>query len=220
MPMKRRRGNGLRLAALLLALATALLLVLVRVRLYPLITDMARTRVTNEASNLINQSIEDQIRTGGVDYDSLITLEKDAGGGITALKTNMALMNQLKSEILSLLNKRIMELSVSQVGIPVGNLILPELFSGRGFYIPVRILAIRSSDASFQNRFSQAGINQTLHQIVMNVEILITVLTPAGSQSVTCSSQVVVAETVIVGSVPNSYVTVQTPDKNNTEENG
>ena len=73
----------------------------------------------------------------------------------------------------------------------------------------MRVLSISSSDADFTNDFSEAGINQTAHRIIMDVSITMTILTPVGAESVTVTSGVVVAETVIVGQVPNSYVNVK-----------
>ncbi len=184
-------------------------------RLYPLVRDMAVTRVTNKTSNLINDAIDEQLRRGAVDYGSMVLLEKDAEGGVTALKTNISEINRLKTEILDVVNREIMQLDVEQIGVPIGNLLFPALLSGRGPLLPVKILSVRSSDASFQNQFSQAGINQTLHQIVMTVTIEMTIVTPAGTELVDASSQVVVAETVIVGSVPNSYLAVDAIPKTN-----
>lgn len=83
---------------------------------------------------------------------------------------------------------------------------LPEVFAGRGFSIPIEILTIRNSDASFSSCFSQAGINQTLQQMTMDVFVDVTVLILGSTESFTVSSQVVVAETVIVGQVPNTYL--------------
>lgn len=208
--MNRRKRRKFRLVGFLLCLLVVLMILVIRIRLYPLIEDMAKTRVSNQASNIINDAIDEQIKSGSIHYEDMIVLEKDAGGNITALRTDMSVINRLKAEILDLINDQILDLSVSQIGVPIGNLLLPEFFSGRGFYLPVRILSISSSGATFENRFSQAGINQTLHQIVMNVEVSVMVLTPAGSETVPCSSQVVIAETVIVGTVPNSYVSVGT----------
>jgi len=90
-------------------------------------------------------------------------------------------------------------------------LILPELFSGAGPRLPVKIMSVSTSDAEFRNEFSEAGINQSLQQIMMDVTISMTVLTPMGTETVTASSEVVIAETVIVGSVPDSYVKVDQP---------
>jgi hypothetical protein len=91
------------------------------------------------------------------------------------------------------------------LGIPLGSLILPEFFSGRGGKIPVVIHSIRNSDANFYSTFSEAGINQTLQQLTMEILVDVTVLVFGQTASFTVSSHVVVAETVIVGQVPNTF---------------
>lgn len=208
--MKKRRRIR-RPMALLLAIAVVLAaLMLVRFRLFPLAEDLAITKITNQTSNLINDAIDQQIRTGAVDYSNMVILEKDEQGNVTALKTNIGEMNALKTKILDTVNQEIMQLDVEEISVPLGNLLLPAFFSGRGPYLPVKVLSVRSSDATFENQFSQAGINQTLHQILMTVTIEMTVVTPAGTALVDTSSQVVVAETVIVGNVPNSYLSMNT----------
>ena len=208
--MHRKKRNRFRLFWLILALVILAVFLVIRIRLFPLVRDMAVSRVTNEASNVINFAIDEQIKNGSVDYDNMVLLEKDATGNVTALKTNMNEVNRLKTQVLDIVNEEILDLAVDQIGVPIGNLVMPKFFSGRGFYLPVKVISIRSSDAEFQNQFSQAGINQTLHQILMNVGITMSVLTPAGTENVTITSQVVIAETVIVGNVPNSYVTLDT----------
>ena len=97
-------------------------------------------------------------------------------------------------------------MDADQLGIPLGSLVLPEVFSGRGPGIPVEILSIRNSDASFSSRFTEAGINQTLQQLIMEVSVDVTVLVLGKTDSFTVTSQVVVAETVIVGQVPNTFL--------------
>ena len=132
--------------------------------------------------------------------------EKDLDGRITALKTNMSEVNRLKTDILNLINDEILALDTSDIGIPLGSLFLPELFSGKGPAIPVRILSIRNSDATFSSKFSQAGINQTLHQLTMIVSADVAVLVLGQTSSFTVNSEVVVAETVIVGDVPSTFL--------------
>ena len=88
----------------------------------------------------------------------------------------------------------------------MGSLFLPEFLSGKGPAIPVHILAIRNSDANFVSHFSQAGINQTLHQLIMLVSVDVAILVLGQTSSFTITSEVVVAETVIVGSVPNTFL--------------
>lgn len=178
----------------------------------PLIVELAKARVDNRASYIINEAIETQMQSDDIDYDNIVYLEKDINGNITALKTNINEVNRLKTQILSVMDDLLLDLDVNEIGIPLGSLILPELFSGSGPLLPVKVMSVSASDAEFHNAFSEAGINQTAHRMMMDVTITMTVLTPIGTQSVTVTSAVVVAETVIVGSVPESYVNVK-PDR-------
>ena len=180
-------------------------LILFRLKFNEPIRALAETQVRNTTSDLINDAIDRQIEDGTIQYDRMIYFEKDLDGRITALKTNMSEVNRLKTDILNLINDEILALSTDDLGVPLGSIFLPELLSGRGPSIPVEILTIRNSDASFSSSFSEAGINQTLQQLNMQVSVDVTILVLGQTHSYTVSSQVVVAETIIVGDVPNTY---------------
>ena len=177
-----------------------------RSRLWPVVLELARTQTVNTTSDLINDAIQQQILTGNIEYDRMVYFEKDLDGRITALKTNMAEVNRLKTEILNIINDEILAQDSGHLGVALGSLVLPEFFSDRGPKIPVRILAIRNSDAGFSSDFTEAGINQTLQTLRMDVTVDVTVLVLGQTQSFTVTSQVVVAETVIVGEVPTTYL--------------
>lgn len=170
------------------------------------IEDLAQTQVKNTTSDLTNDAIAKQIAVGEIQYDRIVFFEKDLDGRITALKTNMSEVNRLKTDILDIINGEILALDTSDIGIPLGSLFFPELLSGKGPAIPVHILSIRNSDANFVSHFSQAGINQTLHRLNMEVSIDVAVLVLGQTSSFTMTSEVVVAETVIVGDVPQTYL--------------
>ena len=199
-----KTGKLLRLIIILL-IVVIVGIVLFRARFNDAIRALAQTQVTNTTSDLINDAIDRQIEDGTIQYDRMVYFEKDLDGRITALKTNMSEVNRLKTNILNLINDEILALSTDDLGVPIGNLLLPEVLSGRGPEIPVQILSIRNSDASFSSNFTQAGINQTLQQINMQVSVDVTVLVLGQTDSFTVSSQVIVAETIIVGDVPNTY---------------
>ena len=177
-----------------------------RSRYRSVIGDLAITQVKNTTSDLTNDAIAKQIADGIVQYDRIVYFEKDLDGRITALKTNMSEINRLKTDILNIINDEILALDTSDIGIPLGSLIFPELFSGKGPAIPVHILSIRNSDATFASNFAQAGINQTLHQLIMTVSVDVAILVLGQTESFTITSEVVVAETVIVGAVPNTFL--------------
>lgn len=182
------------------------LLLMFRGRYQDVIRDLAKTQVMNTTSDLTNDAIAKQMADGVIQYDRIVYFEKDLDGKITALKTNMSEVNRLKTDILNIINDEILALDTSDIGIPMGSLFLPEVLSGKGPVIPVHILSIRNSDAVFTSDFSQAGINQTLHKLTMEVSVDVAVLVLARTESFTVNSEVVVAETVIVGDVPQTYL--------------
>lgn len=177
-----------------------------RSKYYAVITNLAQTQVTNATSDLINDAVAEQISNGNIAYDRIVYFEKDLNGRITALKTNIGEVNTLKTETLNIINEEILESENFDIGIPIGSLILPEFVSGRGPQIPVRILSVRNSDATFGSNFTHAGINQTLHQLNMCVLVDVTVLVLGRTVNFTVSSEVVVAETIIVGDVPDTFL--------------
>lgn len=193
-----------RLILLLLILLAAFLLL--RSRYREVISELAQTQVKNSTSDLTNDAIAKQIAEGVIQYDRIVYFEKDLEGRITALKTNIGEINRLKTDILNIINDEILALDTADIGIPLGSLFLPEFLSGRGPAVPVHILAIRNSDATFSSRFSQAGINQTLHQLIMVVNVDVAVLVLGQTSSFSINSEVVVAETVIIGDVPNTFL--------------
>ena len=197
-----------RLIRLLIVLAIIMVVCFfsLRSKYRSVITALAQTQVKNATSDLINDAIDRQISNGTIQYDRMVYFEKDLEGKITALKTNMSEVNRLKTDLLNLINDEILAMDSDHLGIPLGSLLLPEVFGGKGPAIPVQILTIRNSEASFFSEFSQAGINQTLQKLNMQVSVDVAVLVLGRVDDFTISSQVVIAETVIVGQVPEMFL--------------
>ena len=139
----------------------------------------------------------------------MVTIEKDAAGNVTAMRANIGEINFLRTRILTRIDEKLMDLSIEELGVPVGSVVLPELFSGRGPNLPVRVIAVRTSDAAFRNEFQEAGINQTLHRIFFDIHVVVTILSLEGRQEIPVESSVLVAETVIVGQVPTTYIDME-----------
>ena len=203
--MRRFLQTWLRRLCLLLLIAVIAFFAL-RSKYRLVIRELAETQVKNSTSDLTNDAIAKQIAAGDIQYDRIVYFEKDLDGRITALKTNMSEVNRLKTDILNIINDEILALDTSDIGIPLGSIFLPELFSGKGPSIPVHILAIRNSDATFVSHFSEAGINQTLHQQTMEGSGDVSVLVLGQTSSFTLASEVVVAETVLIGDVPQTFL--------------
>ena len=92
------------------------------------------------------------------------------------------------------------------LGIPLGSLTGLASASNLGPNIPVRVLTAATPSADFRNVFTSAGINQTLHQIMLEVQVEVTLLIPGGTVETVVEAQVCAAETLLVGSVPETYL--------------
>ena len=190
---------------LFLAAGFFLLKTIMVTRIDPLVSELARAKVADLASDLITQAINDQISSGNVQYQALVTLERDYSGNITALTANMQEMNRLKTQLLSTMDASAQSLAREKISVPLGNITGIQLLSGRGPDIPIKIIAISSSDAVFRGEFEDAGINQTIHRIMMDVSLELVILLPNGTESERVTTDVCVAETVLLGDVPGSY---------------
>lgn len=181
-------------------------LLLFRSHYRPLLRELAETQIKNATSDLTNDALTELLARDSIAYDRIVYFEKDLHGRITAMKTNILEVNRMKTEILEIINQEILDWDTAKLGIPIGSLIFPELFAGKGFCIPVHVLSIRNSDASFESRFQQAGINQTLHRLMMEVNVDASILVLGQTESFSLTSEVVAAETVIVGEVPGTFL--------------
>ena len=171
---------------------------------------MALSEATDMITATINDKINEKMSEGQYTYDYFVNLQKDQDGNITAISTNMARINTLSSEILQEViastNSGLHDLSI-----PLGNLTGSNLLLGRGPNIPVKILMMTSSYANFRNELSSAGINQVTHQIILEVKVKINVLLPWEVKSTEVVSEVLIAETVLVGKVPSTYLNLNQP---------
>ena len=191
--------NRLRAALAVLLAAVSVLVLLTRLHYAPVLAQLAALQLDNQASAAINDAVQDTLTAEEITYDKLVELEKDTQGNVTAR-----------------IDENLADLSVEELGIPVGSVVLPELFSGMGPRLVVRVLAVRTSDAAFRNRFSTVGINQTLHQIFIDIHVTVTILSLAGTQELAVDVTVLAAETVIVGNVPSTYIGLGGPEEEGT----
>ncbi len=214
--LSRRERLLLWLAAAALALLTLALVAMSHLR--PILTSLATARVANTVTRIVAAAVNETVYAGGADYDSLISLEKDNEGHIVAVKSNMAEFNRLQSAVLTGVLERMADVDTRELTIPAGTLTGSPLLAGRGPAIRVRMQSVGAPSARFANEFTDAGINQTRHRIILVVDVSVGILLPGFSTGTRVSSEFNVAETVIVGSVPESYTYFHSDDIKGTAE--
>ncbi len=205
LPLRRFRFRR-RTLLLLVVLILALVLYL-RFSWLPTVRALVEMEVDNETSNLINEAVDAYIAQGQLRYDDLVTLERRTDGSVAAARIDLAAVNRMKSVILRELDERVPVRVREKVAVPLGNVLLPALLSGRGGSLPVRLVSIRSTNAELESAFTAAGVNQSLHTLALRVEVELLLLTPAGLLSRQVACTVPVAQTILVGSVPSILLT-------------
>jgi sporulation protein YunB len=171
----------------------------------PSVAKLARSEASDYVVREINSVIEDEIARGGLDYGKLVALEKDGAGRVTALVTNMAQINLVCARITNGIIHRTLNTVDSGASISLGSIIGGMLLSGRGPELPIKIQSITNVRTQFTNEFSDAGINQTRHTLSLIISAHLDVLVPGNETAADISTKVAVAETIIVGAVPNIY---------------
>ena len=209
--LSRRSRVLIWLCAVLLLLAGLCAAAVVHMK--PILSNLAVSRVHNTVNRIVASAVNDELSRGVISYDALVTMEKDAGGRITALRSNMSEVNRLQSAVSDNILQRLGEVSTAELAIPVGTLTGSALLAGRGTPIRIRMQSVGSASASFHDEFIAAGINQTRHRILLRIDVQMSILLPGFTTSTRVSNDISVAETVIVGDVPETYTYFSTlPD--------
>lgn len=190
---------------MLLALGVLAFLISSSVYLRTISTRIAVSDASDVVTRRTNRAIAEVMSESGGDAESFVRFEKGTQGEVSAISCNMARINALSAEILDKIVGSTDNYTTT-VEIPAGNLTGLSLLMGRGPKVPVEIVTLTSSRVAFTNDIVTAGINQTKHQITLRIIVDIDVLIPWGSASTQVVSEVLIADTVVVGQVPGTYL--------------
>ena len=166
--------------------------------------EMALSDAKDTAIDTVNEAMLLMMTRGNYDYDYFVDLGVGSDGQVTSLNANMSRINAFSAALLDYVGQ--LDRKSIQVAIPIGNLTGSSLLLGRGPEITVRMIMLTSPHVQFRSELSAAGINQTEHRLLLDVVVDIDVLVPWGAVETQATTEVLIAQTVIVGRVPNLYV--------------
>ena len=204
----KRHKLGLKLIAFALLLIGILILIDMRVR--PIIekTTIYQSKVL--ATRIINDAIYNELAIEDFGYNELVTVVYNDNSVITSIESNMVNINRLKAKITKRVNDELEHLDSQDLSISLGTISGFSSFYNQGPLIPVTVRPEGYAETSLISAFESAGINQTLHRILVEINVDISAIIPGYTASAVVETQFIVAETVIVGSVPDSYTHVIT----------
>ena len=208
----KRHSNRRRLPGLVLMLLGLGLMCLTLVRnMDPLVRDMAVAGAKNAAAAAMQNAVAARM-TGG-QWSDLVQLVKDDEGQITAAVTDVGRVNELQAALAGDVIAALTAPNTADLGVPLGNLLPSPFFSGLGPKVPIRILSVSEVEVKLMSRFTSAGINQTLHRLLLTLSARVRVLIPTGTVTAIVYADVTAAETLIVGRVPDSYMYFEGSDQ-------
>lgn len=179
--------------------------VVIQLRITPILTAMAESRAKNIASEAVNDAVQKVLCEKNISYENLVKITSSESGKISSVTVDSVKMNRLCAEIRAIITDTLNNLGTRTISIPLGSLTGIDILSGRGPKLNIEITLSGSAVAGTKNDFQTAGINQTRHQMILEINTKIYVIMQSGNISSEITNSIVVAETVIVGEVPEIY---------------
>ena len=153
--------------------------------------------INTAVSNVINRTLS---------YDSLIDITYSASGEIQSFSANQYEINTITREIVKETQYQMKNLGEDGLPLNIGTLSGVPFFIGKGPKIMLKLVPIGVVSSNFDSNFSSVGINMTKHTLSLNINVHTSIVLPVQSFDVFSTNQVLLAESIIVGKVPEVYL--------------
>ena len=187
-------------------------------QLFPFVSAVAESEARNKIVAMLERAVTDVVDSEGVEYSDLIRLSYKADGSVASLECHLPRAIKLRTAVARELLECFREESLMYVSVPIGSVSGIELLSGRGPSFEVKIVLAHELGAHIGSEFYEAGINQTLHRVTVCINVEIKLLTPTKTTDLPLQCSYPIAETVIVGDVPDAYTKIDRLTDDVTEE--
>ena len=210
----KKRSGGIFVVIFMLIATVAIL----NRQFFPFVSAVAESEAKNKIVRMLEEAVAEAVEAGKVEYSDLIRLSYKADGGVSSLECRMPQAIKLRAAVAGALLVGFRDESLMYVSVPIGSVSGIELLSGRGPSIDVRLVLAHGLTAYIGSEFYEAGINQTLHRVTVCIDVEIKVLTPTHTSTFSVAGVYPIAETVIVGEVPDAYTKINRLTDDITED--
>ncbi|MPM67603.1 Sporulation protein YunB [bioreactor metagenome] len=189
-------------------IVTLITLLMIDAKVRPILKTIASNKANNIALEVLSDSVDEVLAQNEVKYKDITYFVYDQDHKITAIKTNIALANSLESKIEQSITNRLNNITEEKISIPMGSILGGNILSGRGPHVKLYITLACNVNSNIVNLFESAGINQTRHQVQLDIKLRVSVIMTGMSTSTEVKSNVPIAETILVGVVPDAYANI------------
>lgn len=176
----------------------------------PMINKMCSSKAKSIATMISNEEATNVMKN--YEYTDLVDISRDVNGKIMGIQTLVIPINEIISDVAVRIQKRFEEEEEKDMYIRVGMLTGSKILANSGPRFKFRIANYGEIETDFRSEFKEAGINQTLHRLYLQVDCNVAILGPFGTTEEKISNQVILAENIIVGEIPDTYYNFEGKD--------
>ncbi len=203
--MKKYKGSFLKLGIIILLVFSIITYYYIEISIRPALSSICEVQAKVIATEIINETVRDELNRNSI-KDQILIPSYDNQGKINMIRTDAVIMNNISNNIAKNVQQKIVNLGQQKFSIPLFTALDSQLLAGKGPVLNFSILHQGSVLVDFITEFQESGINQTRYKIYITVEVDMRVISPVTTSTMTVKNNVLIAEIVIVGEVPESYM--------------
>lgn len=192
---------------ILMILLVLLFCIFIKEVVYPVFISYCKYRAKTLAIQISND--ETSLVMDKYSYEDLINIRTDGDGNVTFLESNVVTMNKIISEITKNIQNRFQEDENSSISINLGAFTGTKILSGFGPKINIHVVSAGNIETNVKSEFESVGVNQSIHRIYLEIICSVNINTPISSIKNEITNQILLGETVIVGTTPNTYYNLE-----------
>lgn len=204
---KKRRGKPVFILLLLVPILAGSLLGVERA-LFPTILAIAEAKAVQMAVNTVQNAVGQYMKQNHVSYEDVVSVHKDREGRAVLLEVNTAQVSEVAADLALAAEKSLASLDDKEFGLPLGQVLGSQLLASYGPRIKVRLIPVGAVKVNLQDKFEEAGINQTRHRISLSLDARVRIVIPLQKTEVKVVTQVPLVDSIIVGNIPATYVSI------------
>ncbi len=204
---------------IVLSISLVFLVILSCVFTNSIITSVSQLSVTaleGELFECINSSVVEFLESENVDFESLYKINKADNGSTESIFVNAAKVNEIKSSVAKAVISAVEDMDTA-IEVPLGSLFGGVLLNGRGYKLKVKMLSVSSVQNEIVNKIEDSGVNQT--HLSSYVTFTASIDAKIGNQTIraSCSDEILLCESVIIGKVPNTFTNINVIDEKTSQ---
>lgn len=216
MRIKRKKNKKviLIITALILCLTVTFSFFIYKMRpvIFRYAISVAETKMLNSANAAVLRILEEE----NISYNDIVILTSGPEGYVTSLEIDIYKVNSLKSRISNKTAELVDSQEFYEVSVPIGSFFGDTLIMGWGPKLRFNMQLTSTAFVDFKHEFKDAGINQVLHIIMVNIDINGSFVVAGFNKGISVSTSAIAAQTVIVGKTPDAFTTVIETEEDNT----